>query len=388
MNLLIQDAGRYYREQFGEPDFIVRSPGRINLIGEHTDYNGGFVLPAAIDNAVYVSIGKRTDTKIALYSVDYQEHFEIDQTGIQKTQVHWANYLLSVVVILQNAGYSLEGFNAVVRGDIPIGAGLSSSAAVECAVIFALNELFGLGLNRLRMVQLAQQAENEFIGVKCGIMDQFASMFGKKNHVIQLDCRSLEYHYVKFEPQEYQLLLMNTKVKHSLADSEYNLRRLDCEAGVEHLSRIFPEVNSLRDATEEMIAQELKGLSNDVYSRCLFAVQEIKRVQEACNDLLEENYEAFGKKMFETHKGLSEMYQVSCQELDFLVSFAATHKDVLGARMMGGGFGGCTINLIKNEGMSDFIYRASDAYFETFGIIPSAYPVTICDGTSVEEYHF
>lgn len=388
MNLLIQDAGRYYREQFGEPELIIRSPGRINLIGEHTDYNGGFVLPAAIDNAVYVSIGKRTDGKIALYSVDYQEHFEIELSGLQKAQVHWANYVLSVVVTLQASGYVLSGFNAVVRGDIPIGSGLSSSAAVECAVIFGLNELFELGLAKMQMVKLAQQAENEFIGVKCGIMDQFASMFGKQDQVIQLDCRSLDYTYFNFQPKEYQLLLLNTKVKHSLADSEYNLRRLDCEAGVAHLQRLFPEVMSLRDATEDMIEQHLKGLSDDVYHHCLYAVQEIKRVQEACTDLSKEDYTAFGKKMFETHKGLSEMYQVSCAELDFLVQFAAKHKDVLGARMMGGGFGGCTLNLIKNEGVSDFIDRASEAYLEAFGILPGAYPVTIAEGTSLVQHKF
>jgi len=388
MNLLIQDVGRFYREHFGEPDFIVRSPGRINLIGEHTDYNGGFVLPAAIDNAVYVSIGKRDDTKIALFSVDYQEHFEIDLADIQKTQLHWANYVLSVVVTLLEENYPLSGFNAVVRGDIPIGAGLSSSAAVECAVIFGLNELFQLNLDRMHMVKLAQRSENEFIGVKCGIMDQFASMFGKQDQVIQLDCRSLEYTYFNFQPKEYQLLLLNTKVKHSLADSEYNLRRLDCEAGVAHLQRIFPEVNSLRDATAEMIELHLKGLSQDVYTHCLYAVQEIKRVQEACTDLSSGDYAAFGKKMFETHKGLSEMYQVSCAELDFLVQFAAKHKDVLGARMMGGGFGGCTLNLIRKEGVSDFIDRASESYFEAFGILPGAYPVTISDGTSLVQHEF
>lgn len=388
MNLLIQDAGRYYREHFGEPDFIVRSPGRINLIGEHTDYNGGFVLPAAIDNAVYVSVGKRADSKIVLYSVDYQEHFEIELSAIQKTGVHWANYVLSIVVTLQKSGYELSGFNAVVRGDIPIGSGLSSSAAVECAVIFGLNELFELGLTKMQMVKLAQQAENEFIGVKCGIMDQFASMFGKHDQVIQLDCRSLGYTYFNFQPKDYQLLLLNTKVKHSLADSEYNLRRLDCEAGVAHLQRIFPEITSLRDATEEMIKQYLNGLSTDVYHHCLYAVQEIKRVQEACIDLSKEDYTAFGKKMFETHKGLSEMYQVSCTELDFLVQFAAKHKDVLGARMMGGGFGGCTLNLIKNEGVNDFIDRASEAYLEAFGILPGAYPVTIAEGTSLVQHEF
>ena len=383
MNLLIQDAGRYYREHFGEPIFIVRSPGRINLIGEHTDYNGGFVLPASIDNAVYVSIGARTDQQIHLFSVDYSEFYKGDIDAITVSLQGWANYVLAIVDVLQKAGYQCGGFNAVVRGDIPIGAGLSSSAAVECATIFALNELFSFKLDRMTMVKMAQQAENEFIGVRCGIMDQFASMFGKADQVIELDCRSLEYNYFPFASSEYDLLLINSRVKHSLADSEYNLRRLDCEAGVAHLQRFHPQIKSLRDATPELLKQELHSLDEKIAQRCLYVVEEIARVKEACQDLKRGDLEAFGAKMFITHKGLSEQYNVSCPELDFLVNFAACYKGVIGSRMMGGGFGGCTLNLIKKEAVADFVDRISESYMGAYGVLPGAYPVTIDDGTAI-----
>lgn len=383
MNLLIQASGRNYREHFGEPKFIVRSPGRINLIGEHTDYNGGFVLPASIDNAVYVSIGQRADKEIHLFSVDYAAFYKGSTEEITVSLQGWANYVLAVVNVLQNAGYMCGGFNAVIRGDIPIGAGLSSSAAVECATIFALNELFGFKLDRMTMVKMAQQAENDFIGVRCGIMDQFASMFGKAGHAIELDCRSLDYSYFPIHSNEYDLLLVNSKVKHSLADSEYNLRRLDCEAGVVHLQRYYPHITSLRDVTVDMLRQGLQTIDKKTYQHCLYVVEEIARVQEACEDLKKYDLVSFGKKMFATHRGLSTMYEVSCRELDFLVTFAAAHKGVIGSRMMGGGFGGCTLSLIKKTAVSDFVDRVSEAYVEKFHRLPEIFPVRTANGTSI-----
>lgn len=382
MNILIKDAGRYYHEHFGEPAFIVRSPGRINLIGEHTDYNDGFVLPAAVDNAAFISIGERTDNQIHLFSVDYQEYYTGSTEAITQSPQQWPNYILGIVDVLQKSGYKCKGFNAVLIGDVPIGAGMSSSAAVECATIFALNELFGFKLPRMAMVKLAQRAENEFVGVRCGMMDQFASMFGKKGNAIELDCRSNEFAYYPLKSDEYDLLLVNTRVKHSLAESnEYNTRRQNCETGVTKVQQFFPEVRSLRDVTPEMLSKTINTLEDEVYKQCLYVVEEIIRVQEACEDLRQEDIEAFGKKMFATHKGLSTLYKVSCTELDFLVQFAAGYKDVIGSRMMGGGFGGCTINLIKKSGMAGFVDSVSEAYLEHFKVLPDIFPVRTADGT-------
>lgn len=372
-----------YAKKFGVPDLFVKSPGRINLIGEHTDYNLGFVLPAAIDKAIYIAIGKRADREIHLTAADLDKSFSISLDQLEKSDLEWPNYIMGIVDQLQKDGYELAGFNAVIAGDVPLGAGLSSSAAVECATVFALNELLGLGLSKLEMVKLAQRAENQFVGLQCGIMDMFASMFGKADAVIQLDCRSLEYHYSPFNQHGFQIVLLDTCVKHSLASSEYNVRRKECETGVAFLRNKYESVNSLRDVDSEMIKELKDKVDSKVYDRCLYIVEEIKRLQEACIDLEHNNLMEFGKKMYATHDGLSTLYEVSCTELDFLVAYAKENQEVLGARMMGGGFGGCTINLVREGCAEDFIAGAEIAFQKKFNTNLKSYIVSIGDGTSV-----
>ena len=362
---------------------IVRSPGRINIIGEHTDYNEGFVLPAAIDKAIYVAISKRDDNEIHLYAGDYNESHSLSIDTVAISDKHWPNYILGVVDQLQKRGYKIEGFNLLIDGDVPLGAGLSSSAAVECATAFALNELFGLSLTKLPMVQIAQKAEHTFAGVMCGIMDQFASMFGKKDHVIQLDCRSIEYEYVPFELKGYKILLLNTNVKHSLSDSEYNTRRQQCEQGVAWIKEQHSRVHSLRDVTLQMLNEHVLPKDKLIYMRCKYVVEEIERLLQGCRDLQQGNIKALGAKMFRTHEGLSKEYEVSCEELDFLVEAVKDNPGVIGARMMGGGFGGCTINIIEEKDIDDLINKLQPVYKQTFDKDLACYVAGIENGTSL-----
>ncbi|MEI8098648.1 MAG: galactokinase [Sediminibacterium sp.] len=383
LNHCIETVRTVFVSNFGHPTLFVQSPGRINLIGEHTDYNQGFVLPAAIDKAIYLAIGKRADKEVHLISADLAESFSVALNNLNFSEKTWSNYLIGVVDQLQKNGYQLGGFNAVLAGDVPLGAGLSSSAAVECATVFALNELFELGLSKIEMVRLAQKAENEFVGVKCGIMDQFASMFGKTDAVIQLDCQSLGYNYMPFNQEGIKIVLLDTRVKHSLASTEYNLRREECEAGVKIIQEKYPAVASLRNATMQMIQECLINTDQKIIDRCSFVVAEIKRLQDACKDLEAGDLKAFGKKMYETHDGLSKLYEVSCTELDFLADFAKTEASVLGARMMGGGFGGCTINLVEENAVEAFVLAAGNAFQKAFGTEMKPYIVSIGNGTSL-----
>ncbi len=372
-----------FQQLFGQEALIIRSPGRINLIGEHTDYNMGFVLPAAINKSIYLGIHVRKDRIISLYSLDYQDDYQTNLDSIKRSGKLWPDYLLGVVEQIHK-NYSLDhGFNIVFGGDIPPGAGLSSSAALECATAYALNSIFNLHIENMALVRLAQAAENEFVGVKCGIMDQFASMFGKKDYLIRLDCRSLEYAYVPFHADKLKIVLFDTRVKHSLASSAYNERREQCEIGVKLIQDVHPEVLSLRDASEEMLLKFVKPVSEIVYNRCSFIVAEIQRLLNSCNDLENNNMQAFGKRMFETHAGLKDLYEVSCQELDLLVDLVKNHPDVIGARMMGGGFGGCTINLVKTEAVEALIKKVGDTYHAKTGTEMLAYVVEIEDGTGV-----
>ena len=364
-----------------QPTMVVRAPGRINLIGEHTDYNNGFVLPAAINKAIYIAVSKREDAEIHLYSMDFNASFVADLTALFPIQ-SWPTYILGVADQFNKKGYSIGGFNLVMYGDVPIGAGLSSSAAVECSVAYALNELFQLSIDKIDLVKMAQKAEHEFAGVNCGIMDQFASMFGQANQVVRLDCRSLEYEYFPFSMQEVSIVLLDTCVKHSLASSEYNNRRLQCEAGVAAIQTKYPSVNSLRDATIDMLNETVDD-STEVYKKCLYIIQEIARVKEACKDLQQHQLDAFGQKMFATHQGLNELYEVSCAELDFLVNAVKDNTAVLGARMMGGGFGGCTINLVKKDAVEALISKVSMQYEKAFHTSLKSYIVSIEDGVSL-----
>lgn len=383
-NNMTSQARTVFNELFGEPELITRSPGRINLIGEHTDYNNGFVLPAAIDKAAYIAIGKRSDGAIHLYAQDMNEGYQTTLQDLQPRPFHWSSYLLGVVDQLIKQDHVLGGFNAVVTCDVPVGAGMSSSAAVECATVFALNELFALKLERLEMVKIAQKAENEFVGVKCGVMDMFASMMGKKDQVIQLDCRSLAFNYFPLSLGDYKIVLFDTQVKHSLAGGEYNLRRQQCEEGVSILQEIYPQVKSLRDADMKMLQQHLLNKANNiVYNRCKYITEEILRVQSGCEMLSKNDINGFGKKMFETHDGLSQLYEVSCNELDMLATWAKAEPAIAGARMMGGGFGGCTINLIKADAIDTIYNRFAQQYIKETGKELKMYIVSPEDGTAI-----
>src|SRR5688500_2241379 len=372
-----------FKELFNTQPLVVRSPGRVNIIGEHTDYNEGFVLPAAIDKAIYIAIGKRDDEAIHLYAQDYQQSHEVSLSTVAPSDKHWPNYILGVVDQFQKNGYKIGGFNLVIDGDVPLGAGLSSSAAVECATAFALNELFQLGIEKIEMVKMAQLAEQTFAKVMVGIMDQFASMFGKKDHVIKLDCRSLEYEYVPLDLKGIKILLLNTNVKHSLASSEYNTRRQQCEQGVAWVKEKHPEVKSLRDVTMKMLDQHVASKDEIIFRRCKYVVEENIRMLQGCEDLKSGDIEALGKKMFRTHEGLSKEYEVSCKELDYLVEYVKGNTSVLGARMMGGGFGGCTINLVKEEAIDELVKNISKDYQEAMNLELTDYIAGIEDGTSL-----
>jgi len=358
-----------YKEIFGsEPDLLAKSPGRINIIGEHTDYNEGFVLPTAIDKAIYVAVGKREDQEIHLYAEDFNEKYSIDLPDLAITDKGWPNYILGVVDQLQKLDLPLSGFNLYLDGDVPLGAGLSSSAAVECATGFTLNELFSFGLKRVDIAKIGQLAEHTYAGVKCGIMDQFASVLSKEGHVLRLDCRTLEYEYVPLELGAYEIVLLNTNVKHSLASSAYNKRRELCEQGVAWVKEKHADVNSLRDITVDMLDELVKDRDVDTYTKCKYVVEENIRLDKACEALKKGDIEELGKQLFLAHAALSDEYEVSCEELDFLVDFVKDIPEVVGARMMGGGFGGCTINIVKKGFGQQLADAIAPAYKTKFNL--------------------
>jgi galactokinase len=384
MNYLEKIKEKFKNTFQNEPQFLIKAPGRINLIGEHTDYNDGFVLPAAVDKAIYFAFSKRQDSICSFVSFDLNDAMEISLDDLKKTEKGWANYLIGAIHELKVEGYQIDkGVNIVFGGDVPLGGGMSSSAAIDSGVIFGMNELFDLKLSKMEMALIAQRTEHNFAGVKCGIMDMFASIHGKVNSVIKLDCRDLSYQLFPFESADYQIILCNTGVKHNLGDSEYNTRRSECEEGVAALKVIYPNVNSLRDASIIQLNSIQNQIREVVYKRCKYVIEEIKRVELACEHLLKNDLMTFGKFMYETHNGLQNDYGVSCKELDFLVDFTRNNENIIGSRMMGGGFGGCTINLVKNEYVNTFINQISEAYQAQFDIEMEHYEVTLTDGVGI-----
>jgi len=366
----------------GNP-LIVRSPGRINLIGEHIDYNDGFVFPAAIDKEICFAVAKNDKDLFRFFANDLNEYFELPIVDLKKSDTSWANYLLGIVAQFNKRGHVISGIDCVFGGDIPIGAGLSSSAAIENGFGFALNEIFNFSVSKTEIVKIAQMAEHEYAGVMCGIMDQFASMHGKVGSAIKLDCRTLDYQYANINLDDYSIVLCDTKVKHELASSEYNTRRNECETGVKILQKYDKNILALRDVTLAFLNQNKNEFDTIVYKRCEFVVKENLRVEESFSALKHNDIELLGELMYQSHKGLRDDYEVSCKELDILFDIANKSDDVLGARMMGGGFGGCTINIVKNNAIQSFTDMIIKEYHEVTGIKPDIHFVKIANGTEI-----
>ncbi|WP_338646562.1 galactokinase [Flavobacterium sp. KS-LB2] len=385
-DVVIQKTSAFFQEKFGStPEKVVLSPGRINIIGEHIDYNDGYVLPAAIDKIICFAFSKNNSNESNIIALDLNEEMVVDLTAkVRLSEVVWTNYLLGVVKQLQDNGFNFEGFNCVFSSTIPVGSGLSSSAALECGFLYGINALFQLQIKPVDIALMGQKAEH-WVGINCGIMDQFSSVMGLENQVIKIDCKTLEFEYHKADFNEYALILFDSNVKHSLMTSAYNQRRQQCEEGLAILKNNFPEISSFRDCSLEQVQQLQNVMSPNVFKRCSFVVKEIQRVALACAALDQGAIETLGQLMFETHAGLSKEYEVSCDELDYLVDFVKNEKAVVGSRLMGGGFGGCTINLIKKGEEETIKSKLVQGYKTAFGIDLKIYDVKIGNGTSLYE---
>jgi galactokinase len=375
--LLIKQVKEEFIKTFKINPLLIFSPGRINIIGEHTDYNGGFVFPAAVDKGIAAAIQKSNTNISTAYAIDKacKIEFELDNLKPSK-EGNWENYVFGVVAEIQNKNKIIGNFNIAFKGNIPGGAGMSSSAALENSVVFGLNELFSLGFTKTEMILISQKAEHNYVGVKCGIMDQYASMFGIKDNALLLDCRTIEATPYKIDFKEHQLLLINTNVKHTLSDSAYNDRRSACESIAELL-----KVATLRDATESDLEKIMDKVTPENYQKALYVIQEIARTQKAAKAIEENDLKTLGALIYASHNGLQHQYKVSCNELDFLVDQAKKNKHVLGARMMGGGFGGCTINLIARSEVKAFSETVSKAYKNKFNKECAVYFIELSDGT-------
>ena len=371
---------RFIKHFDGTTGSVYASPGRINLIGEHTDYNGGFVFPGAIDKGIMAEIKLNGTDKVRAYSIDLKDYVEFGLNEEDAPRTSWARYIFGVCREIIKRGHKVPGFNTAFAGDVPLGAGMSSSAALESTFAFALNDMLGLGIDQFELAKIGQATEHNYCGVNCGIMDQFASVFGKAGSLIRLDCRSLEYQYFPFKPEGYRLVLLDSVVKHELASSAYNKRRQSCEAAVSAIQKRHPHVEFLRDANMDWLKEVKDEISAEDYMRAEYVIEEIQRVLDVCDALEKGDYETVGQKMYETHYGMSKLYEVSCEELDFL-NDCAKKNGVTGSRVMGGGFGGCTINLVKNELYDAFIADAVSSFKNKFGRDPKVYDVVISDGS-------
>ncbi|MDU6554092.1 MAG: galactokinase [Prevotella bivia] len=374
---------RFIKHFDGKTGNIYFSPGRINLIGEHTDYNGGFVFPGAVDKGIMAEVRPNGTDTVMAYSIDLKDRVEFKVTDPEGPRATWARFIYGMVREFQALGVDVKGFNIAFAGDVPLGAGMSSSAAMESCFGCALNDLFADNkISKWDIVLAGQATEHKYIGVNCGIMDQFASVFGEEGKLMRLDCRSREFEYFPFHPQGYKLVLLNSKVKHELVGSPYNDRRKSCENVVEALGKHFPEkkFETLRDAEMNELEAVKAEVSAEDYQRARFVLGEKERVLTVCDALEKDDYETVGKMMFATHHGLSKEYEVSCEELDYLVEIAQ-ECGVTGSRIMGGGFGGCTINLVKDDRYDQFIHTATEKFTTKYGHVPEVYPVIISQGS-------
>ncbi|MBR4157213.1 MAG: galactokinase [Bacteroidales bacterium] len=368
-----------FKSLFGNDYMVYTSPGRVNLIGEHTDYNGGFVFPGAIDKGIYAAINPNGTDKVRAYSVDYEGQVEFGMNEEDAPQESWARYIFGVCREMKKRGLEPKGFDTVFVGDVPLGAGMSSSAALESTFANALNDIFNLNIDRFELARIGQSTEHNYCGVKCGIMDQFASVFGKKGHLMRLNCATMEFEYFPFNPEGYKVVLLDTVVKHELASSAYNKRRESCENACAHIKARHPEVNYLSDATMAMLDEVKAEISEEDYMRAVYVIGEKQRVLDVCAALEKGDYDTVGDRMFGTHYGMSKEYEVSCEELDFL-NDVAKKCGVTGSRVMGGGFGGCTINLVKEDLYDNFIATAKREYLAKYNREPKVYDVVISDG--------
>jgi len=373
-----------FKSEFKTDPLLIFSPGRINLIGEHTDYNLGFVFPAAIDKGIYLAIGFSSKlSKVISLDMDSSIEFSSKEKLLPLSDGGWKNYLLGVVEFIKNGDKLPSEFNMIFGGDIPIGSGLSSSAALENGIGYALNECFGLGKTKLELLKISQKAEHDFVGVRCGIMDQFASMMGEKDQAILLDCSNLESTLFPVALEGYSIVLLNSNVDHNLAGSEYNKRREECEEGVAILQKYFPSVKTLRDVTMEMLEQHKMKFTPVVLNRCEYILEENERVQQFGTMLSKNEPVSIGEILYQGHEGMKNKYEITCKELDFLVDYTKSFPDVLGARMMGGGFGGCTLNIVKVDFVDEFVNSISTSYNHQWGLNLTPISVEISDGVGL-----